>query len=95
MTDPNADPSAHRPIIDRNRCEGKAACVPACPWDALVVAPLPKVARQGLSLRGILKGYAHGWQQAVLVDPSACRGCRMCEAVCPEQAIYFLSDGGR
>jgi 4Fe-4S ferredoxin len=93
MTETSANRRVAQPYFDRNRCEGKADCVSVCPWDAIVVTTLPKTERRGLSLLGIIKGHVHGWQQAVLTDPSACRGCRLCENVCPEQAIHFASQG--
>lgn len=80
-------PGLFQPVIDRNRCEGKAACVPVCPFDVLEVGTLPKEARAGLSLVGKLKGFAHQWQQANVVRASACEACGHCVAVCPERAI--------
>jgi 4Fe-4S ferredoxin len=74
-------------VIDRNRCEGKAACVPVCPYGVLAVGTLPKEQRAGLSLVGKLKGYAHRWQQAHLVKANACEACGHCVAACPERAI--------
>ncbi len=76
-----------RPSIDRNRCEGKAACVQVCPVSVFAVGLLPADQRSGLSLRGRIKGYAHRWQQALLVDAAACQGCGLCVQACPEDAI--------
>jgi len=80
-------PGRFRPVIDRNRCEGKAACVPVCPFGVLEVGTLPKAQRAGLSLVGKIKGFAHRWQQAEVVKASACEACGHCVAVCPERAI--------
>jgi 4Fe-4S ferredoxin len=80
-------PGRFRPVIDRNRCEGKAACVPACPFSVLEIGTLPKQQRSGLSLVGKLKGFAHRWQQAHVVKGEACEACGHCIAVCPEDAI--------
>jgi NAD-dependent dihydropyrimidine dehydrogenase PreA subunit len=76
-----------RPVIDRNRCEGKADCVRVCPVSVFAVATLPKEQRSALSVRGKLKGFAHRWQQAVLINPNACEACGLCVAACPENAI--------
>ena len=50
------------PVIDRNRCEGKAACVTVCPRQVFTLGVLPPAGRTGLSLRGKLKGFGHGWK---------------------------------
>jgi 4Fe-4S ferredoxin len=78
------------PVIDRNRCEGKAACVAVCPTGVFVVGVLPQDARGGLSLRGRLKGFAHGWKQALIANPDACAACGRCVTACPEQAITLV-----
>lgn len=75
------------PVIDRNRCEGWAACLPVCQTRVFVEGVLPQDARGGLSLRGRLKGFAHGWKQALIADPEACEACRRCVTACPEKAI--------
>jgi len=80
-------PGAVVPVIDRNRCEGKAACVAVCPTRVFVIGTLPRAARAGLSLRGWLKGFAHGWRQASIADPDACEACGRCVTACPEKAI--------
>ena len=80
-------PGAFTPVIDRNRCEGKADCVRVCPVGVFVVDTLPPAQRTGLTLKGRLKGYAHRWQQALLVQPQACEACGLCVTACPEDAI--------
>jgi ferredoxin len=50
------EPGAFRPSIDRNRCEGKAACVTACPVQVFQIDVLPPEARVGLSFIGRIKG---------------------------------------
>jgi 4Fe-4S ferredoxin len=76
-----------RPVIDRNRCEGKAECVKVCPVSVFAVGTLPKEQRVGLSFRGKIKGLAHRWQQAVLTNAAACEACSLCVEACPENAI--------
>lgn len=87
--DPGCGPAAgvFRPEIDRNRCEGKAACVAVCPYQVFSLGRLAPEHRRGLSLRGKLKGYAHGWKQAFTPQADACHACGLCVAACPEQAI--------
>lgn len=81
------EPGTFVPAIDRNRCEGKAACVTVCPVGVFKVFTLPKEMRSGLSLRGKLKGFAHKWQQAELVNAAKCEACGLCLKACPEGAI--------
>lgn len=78
------------PQVDRSRCEGKAACVQVCPFGVLAIGTLPVAERTGLGLRGRLKGMAHRWQQARVVDPQACHACGLCVTVCPESAITLV-----
>ena len=81
------EPGVFTPVIDRNKCEGKADCVPACPYSIFKVDTLPSDLRTGLTFIGRLKGTAHGWQQALLVHPEQCRACGLCVKACPEHAI--------
>ena len=81
------EPGVFRPVIDRNRCEGKADCVRVCPVGVFSVGTLPPALRVGLGMRGKLKGLVHRWQQALLVNAGACEACGQCVAACPEKAI--------
>ncbi len=83
-------PGVMAPVIDRNRCEGKAACVAVCPTNVFVVGVLPKDKRGGLSLRGRLKGFGHGWMQAFTPNAAACEACGKCVEACPEEAIRLV-----
>jgi 4Fe-4S ferredoxin len=75
------------PVIDRNRCEGKADCVPACPYDVFEMGVLAPAERKSLSLKGKVKGFAHGWKQAFALNADMCRACGLCVSACPEKAI--------
>ncbi len=76
-----------RPVIDRNRCEGKGDCERVCPEAVFTIGKLPAGLRVGLSLMGKIKGFAHQWQQALLIDVEACRACGLCVTACPGAAI--------
>ncbi len=75
------------PVINRNRCEGKADCVAVCPYDVFIVGTLAVADRAGLSLLGKIKGRVRGWQQAFAVNADACQACGLCVTACPEKAI--------
>lgn len=75
------------PVIDRNRCEGKADCVAVCPKSVFAIGVLPASQRSQLSFKGKLKGFAHGWQQAFMPNEAACEACGLCVKACPEEAI--------
>ena len=81
------EPGVFMPVIDRNSCEGKGDCVPACPYNVFVLDVLPKDERAKLNFKGKLKGFAHGWKQAFTPNVAACRACGYCVAACPEHAI--------
>ena len=78
------------PVVDRTRCEGKAACVTVCPTHVFVVGTLPPSERGNLPFAARVKGFVHRWQQAMLIDPGACEACGKCVAACPEQALTLV-----
>ena len=83
-------PGLMRPVIDRNRCEGKEQCVAVCPYHVFTMATVAPELRSGLTLRGKLKGFAHRWQQAFASNADACHACGLCVSACPEQAIALV-----
>jgi 4Fe-4S ferredoxin len=87
-------PGVFAPVIDRNRCEGKADCAAVCPNDVFALGVLPKSERAGLSFKGKVKGFAHGWKQAFTPNIGACEACGSCVAGCPENAITLTRVGG-
>ncbi|MFX1678353.1 4Fe-4S binding protein [Mitsuaria sp. CC2] len=86
-------PGLLRPVIDRNRCEGKGDCVEVCPYGVFSVGTLPIDRRKELNLFGKLRGYAHGWQQAFTPNADVCRACGHCVKACPERAITLVRHG--
>lgn len=82
------------PVVDRNRCEGKADCVRVCPYDVFTVQVLTDADRAGLSLRGRLKAWAHGGKQSYVTNPQGCHACQLCISACPEQALKLSAIAG-
>lgn len=82
-----SDPGSFVPVIDPNRCEAKGDCVRVCPYDVFEIGPIGDAVRARLSLRGRLKAWAHGGQQAHVAAPDRCHACGLCVAACPEDAI--------
>ena len=78
------------PVIDRNRCEAKAACVSICPYQVFEIHTLTTAERQELSVLGRLKVLVRGGKQAFAVRADVCRACGLCVRACPEQAITLV-----
>jgi 4Fe-4S ferredoxin len=88
-------PGIFTPVINRNRCEGKGPCVPACPYDVLALGILTYQDRADLSFKGKIKAFAHGGKQAFAVQPDQCAACGLCVAICPEKAITLVRRDGK
>jgi 4Fe-4S ferredoxin len=76
-----------RPVIDANRCEGKADCLRVCPYDVFELRKLTDDERSALSLTARLKVWVHGGKQAFVLNGGQCHACGLCVAACPETAI--------
>ena len=84
------EPGRVAPVIDRNRCEAKAACVAVCPFGVFEIRALEPSDRTALSLRGRLKAWAHGNRQAYVIRSAECQSCGLCINACPEDAIRLV-----
>jgi len=80
-------PGVLRPVIDANRCEGKAACVAECPFEVFVVRRRERAELPALTVLGTVKWWVHGGLQAEAVQADRCHGCGRCVTACPESAI--------
>lgn len=75
------------PVVDLNRCEGKADCVAVCPENVFEIRRIDKTDYQGLDLMHRLKLRVHGMKVAYTPNAHACRSCGLCVTACPERAI--------
>jgi NAD-dependent dihydropyrimidine dehydrogenase PreA subunit len=80
-------PGVMAPEINPSRCEAKGPCVPACPYDVLVIRVLSSEEKSGLTPMQRFRTFVHGNKRAFVADADACRGCRLCVEACPENAI--------
>jgi 4Fe-4S ferredoxin len=79
-----------RPVIDRNRCEGKAECVKICPLDVFEVRRIDDADFESLGFLGKLKSRAHGRKTAYTPFADKCDSCGLCVGACPEDAIRLV-----
>ena len=87
MTDPNCSGKPVRPVVDRNKCEGKHDCVDVCPYDVFVVRRIDDADLAQLGFIGKMKSRAHGRKTAYTPNADACQACGKCVTACPEKAI--------
>lgn len=79
------------PVVDRNRCEGKADCERVCPYQVFALSRLSSADKAELSLLGRVKAFVHGGRQAFVVHPEQCHACGLCVSACPEHAITLAA----
>jgi 4Fe-4S ferredoxin len=85
--DCRAAPGEFAPVVDRSRCEGKAACVEVCPVQVFEVRRIDDADFAALGLLAKLKSVAHGRKTAYTPRASVCEACGKCVEACPERAI--------
>lgn len=97
VSDPNrpgmkckAAPGAFRPVIDRQRCEGKGDCVAVCPFDVFEVGTIEETTYRALPALVRLKLWVHGKKTAHTPRAAACQACGLCVVACPEHAITLV-----
>lgn len=76
-----------RPVVDPARCEGKAACVAACPLDVFEIVRIASDTFDTLPRFAKFKVWVHGMKTAATPRADACEACGLCVAACPEKAI--------
>jgi len=79
------------PLVDRNRCEAKKDCVRVCPYHVFEIRPLSAADKSALSFVGRMKAWAHGNEQAFVVNGPDCHACGLCVTACPEKAIRLVA----
>ena len=60
---------ATRPVIDGDRCEGKADCARVCPFDVFEIRKLTPEENRALPWMVRFKVAAHGGRQALVAGP--------------------------
>jgi len=89
-----AAPGAYAPVVERDRCEGKADCVAVCPYGVFEVRRIDDADFRALSFLGRLKSRVHGRQTAYVPGSDACHACGLCVVSCPERAITLVRRSG-
>lgn len=75
------------PVVNRAKCEGKAACVKVCPYNVFELSKITDADFAALGPLAKLKSIVHGKLTVYTPNAEHCRACGLCVAVCPEQAL--------
>lgn len=85
--DCKADPGSWEPVVNRSRCEGKAACQEVCPYGVFEVRRIDEGDYRALPFRARIKLRVHGMRTAYTARADLCQACGLCVVACPEKAI--------
>lgn len=84
-------PHAVAPVVDPNKCEGKAECARVCPYSVFEVRRMDDADFAELGLFGKLRSVLHGRKTAYTPNADDCLACGLCIEACPEKAITLVS----
>ncbi|MBA3581518.1 MAG: ferredoxin family protein [Gammaproteobacteria bacterium] len=79
------------PVIDRDRCEGKADCEEVCPYNVFEVGQLTDTDYRALPFGLRIKARLHGKKTVYTPHADACQACGLCVVACPERAITLVA----
>ena len=82
-----AAPGRFVPVVDLQRCEGKADCVEVCPYDVFEIGTIDEAKYRALPWLNRVKLRIHGKQVAHTPHAEACQACGLCVVACPEHAV--------
>jgi len=75
------------PVVNFNRCEGKADCAVVCPENVFDIRRIDTADYQRLGTMQKFKLRVHGMKVAYTPNADASRACGLCVSACPERAI--------
>jgi len=85
-----AEPGHFRPVVARDRCEGKRDCVDVCPYGVFEVRRMEDSDFAQLSVFGKFRSIVHGRKTSYTPQADACQACGLCVVACPEKAIQLV-----
>jgi NAD-dependent dihydropyrimidine dehydrogenase PreA subunit len=85
-----SEPGRFRPVVARERCEGKRDCVDVCPYGVFEVRRMEDSDFAQLGAFAKFRSVVHGRKTSYTVKPEACQACGLCVVACPEKAIQLV-----
>jgi 4Fe-4S ferredoxin len=79
-----------RPVVARDRCEGKHDCVDVCPYGVFEVRRMEDSEFAQLTAFEKFRSIVHGRKTSYVVKAEACQACGLCVVACPEKAIELV-----